>query len=98
MSLTLRVAVGLVAGLPLGFAVSTSHSSWLVSIPAIFDPIGVVFVNAIRVAVIPLLVSSLIVGVGDSGDDVINISRLGGRALVLMLSVLLVAALFALAS
>jgi Na+/H+-dicarboxylate symporter len=61
------------------------------------EPIGAVFVNAIRVAVIPLIVSSLIVGVGDGGDDVRNISRLGGRALALILSVLLVAALFALA-
>ena len=97
MSLTLRVAVGLVAGLLLGFAVSASHSSWLVRIPAILEPIGVVFVNAIRVAVIPLIVSNLIVGVGDAGDDVRNISRLGGRALTLILSVLLVAARFALA-
>jgi hypothetical protein len=42
-------------------------------------------------------VSNLIVGVGDAGDDVRNISRLGGRALTLILSVLLVAARFALA-
>ncbi len=95
MSLTLRVAIGLVAGLLLGFAVSASHSPWLMRVPSFFDPIGVVFVNAIRVAVIPLIVSSLIVGIAASGGDARKISRLGGRALALVLSMLLVAAVFA---
>ena len=95
MSLTLRVAIGLVAGLLLGFGVSASHSPWLMRIPPFFDPVGAVFVNAIRVAVIPLIVSSLIVGVAASGTDARKISRLGGRALGLILSVMLVAALFA---
>ena len=97
MPLTLRVAIGLGAGLLLGFAVSSSNSPWLMRIPLFLDPIGAMFVNAIRVAVIPLIVSSLIVGVAASGDDARKISRLGGRALALILSTLLVAALFALA-
>ena len=58
MSLTLRVSVGLIARLLLGFIVSTGHSPWLMPIPAIFDPIGGVFVDAIRVAVIPLSLQS----------------------------------------
>ena len=97
MSLTLRVAISLVAGLLLGFAVSSSHSLWLVRIPAILEPIGTVFVNAIRVAVIPLVVSSLIVAIAAGDGDARSIGRLGGCALALILSVLLVAALFALA-
>ena len=97
MSLTLRVSMGLVAGLLLGFAVSTSHSPWLVPIPAIFDPIGAVFVNAIRVAVIPLIVSSLIVGIAAGSDDARRIRKLSGRAFALILSVILMADMFALA-
>jgi len=97
MSLTLRVAVSLVAGLLLGFAISSSQSQWLVRIPAILEPIGTVFVNAVRVAVIPLVVSSLIVGIAAGDSDARSIGRLGGRALALILAVLLVAALFALA-
>jgi Na+/H+-dicarboxylate symporter len=97
MSLTLRVAISLVAGLLLGFAISSSHSPWLVRIPAILEPIGTVFVNAVRVAVIPLVVSSLIVGIAAGDSDARSIGRLGGRALALILAVLLVAALFALA-
>lgn len=94
MSLTLRVAVGLVAGLLLGFAISASHSPWLNRIPAVFDPIGMVFVNAIRVAVIPLIVSGLIIGVAASGDAR-KVSRLGGRSLALILVMLSLAAVFA---
>ena len=97
MSLTLRVAIGLVAGLLLGFAVSSSQSQWLVRVPAILEPIGTIFVNAIRVAVIPLVVSSLIAGAAAGEEDTRSISRIGGRALALILSVLVVAALFALA-
>ena len=94
MSYTLRVAIGLVAGLLLGVAISASHSPWLIRLPDFIDPIGAVFVNAIRLAVIPLVVSSLIVGVASSGDAR-KISRLGGRALGFMLLALLAAAVFA---
>src|SRR5215471_13046870 len=97
MSLTLRVAISLVAGLLLGFAVSSSPSQWLMRIPEILEPIGTMFVSAIRVAVIPLVVSSLIVGVATGSGDARRIGRIGGRALALMLSVLLVSALFTLA-
>ena len=97
MSLTLRVTIGLVAGLVLGVGISASHSQWLMRLPDFLDPIGAMFVNAIRVAVIPLIVSSLIVGVAASGDDARKISRLGGRALGLILLAMLAAALFALA-
>jgi len=97
MSLTLRVSIALVAGVLLGVIISTSHVPWLIRIPAFLDPIGVVFVNAIRVAVIPLIVSSLIVGIASSGDDARKMGKLGGHALVLVLAMLLVAAVFALA-
>ncbi|MBV8051131.1 MAG: dicarboxylate/amino acid:cation symporter [Acidobacteriaceae bacterium] len=97
MSLTVRVSIGLIAGLLLGFIISTSHSPWLMRVPYFFDPIGIVFVNTIRVAVIPLVVSSLIVGVGSGGNDVRKIGKVGRRALVLVLSMLLLAAIFALA-
>jgi proton glutamate symport protein len=94
VSFTLRVAIGLVAGLLLGVAVSGSHSPWLMRLLGFLDPIGAVFVNAIRLAVIPLVVSSLIVGIAPSGNAR-KISRLGGRALAFMLLALLVAAVFA---
>jgi proton glutamate symport protein len=83
MSFTLRVAVGLIAGLILGFAVSGSHMPWLMRVPNFFDPIGAIFVNAVRLTVIPIVVLSLMVGIASSGG-VRQIGRVGGRALALM--------------
>ena len=94
MPFTLRVALGLIAGLILGFAVSGSHVPWLMRLPDFFDPMGAIFVNAVRLTVIPILVSSLIVGIASCGD-VRKIGRLGGRSLALILVALLTAALFA---
>ena len=87
MSLILRVAIGLVAGLLLGVAVSASHSAWLARIPGFLDPVGTIFVNAIRLAVIPLVVSGLITGTA-SGGSPRKMGKLSGRALVLILVII----------
>ena len=96
MVLVLRVAIGLIAGLLLGLAIASSHSMWLARIPGWLDPVGTIFVNAIRLAVIPLVVSGLIVGTA-SGASPATMGKLGRRALALILVVLLVSGLFGLA-
>ncbi len=96
MSLILRVAIGLVAGLVLGIGISGSHSAWLAHIPSFLDPIGTIFVNAIRLAVLPLVVSGLITGTASRGNPR-TMSRLSGRALLLILALLFLSALFGLA-
>ena len=80
MSFTVRVLFGLVIGLALGIAVSPSGSAWLARVPALVEPVGLLFVNAIRMTVIPLVASGLIVGVA-SMSDARAVGRLGGRAL-----------------
>jgi proton glutamate symport protein len=50
-------------------------------------PIGTMWINAIRMTVIPLVVSLLIVGVG-SASDVKAIGRIGGRTLLMFLFLL----------
>lgn len=96
MSLILRVAIGLVAGLVLGIAISGSHAAWLSGIPGFLDPVGTIFVNAIRLTVIPLVVSGLIAGTASAGSPR-KMSRLSSRALVVILVFLLLSALFGLA-
>lgn len=96
MSLILRVTAGLVAGLLLGVAISASHSPWLARIPGWLDPVGTIFVNAIRIAVIPLVMSGLIAGTA-SGASPAQMGKLGRRSLALILLMLLLSGLFSVA-
>lgn len=64
MTLALRVLVGLVAGFLLGLALAGSPSPAAATIMGILAPVGTIFVNLIRMAVIPLVVSLLVASVG----------------------------------
>ena len=57
MSSTVRVLVSLVVGLIGGILVSVLDNALLNGIPAIIEPIGTLWVNAIRMTVVPLIVS-----------------------------------------
>lgn len=91
MSLTTRVLVGLVAGLVAGVALAASGSAALPAVVALVEPVGALWVNAIRMTVVPLVVSLLIVGVAAT-PDAGAIGRLGGRAVALFFVVLAVVA------
>jgi Na+/H+-dicarboxylate symporter len=90
----LWVIAGLVAGIVLGILASTSESPLLLSIVRLVEPIGTVFVNAIRMAVVPLVVASLIGGIVSIGDER-ALTRLGVRSLVVFFGLALSAAIFA---
>ncbi len=94
MGYTLRVLVALVAGMALGMAAAATGVPWLLRVARWIEPIGIVFVNAIRLAVIPLVVASLIVGIAEQGDSR-RTGRLGARALAIILICLVAAALLA---
>jgi Na+/H+-dicarboxylate symporter len=94
MSLTTRVLLGLVAGLALGIGVALSGSPQLLHAAEAVEPLGTLFINAIRMTVIPLVVGSLIVGVA-SMPDARALARVGGRAVLLFLVVLFLAGGFA---
>ncbi len=95
MSFTWRVLIGLVGGFALGTVAAMSHWAWMAWMTSAIEPIGIIWVNAIRLAVIPLVVASLIVAVADNGDTR-RIGRFGARALAFMLLTLAVAAVVAL--
>src|SRR5688500_14966681 len=57
------------------------------------EPVGTLWINAIRMTVIPLVVSSLIAGVA-SAPDPAAVGRIGGRALLIFFAVLGATALF----
>lgn len=91
MSLTVRVLLGLVGGLLAGIAVAASGVPALATIAFWIEPLGRIWVNAIRMTVIPLVGSLLVVGV--VGTDVRAVGRIGGRAIGLFLALIAFAAL-----
>ena len=99
-----RVLVALVAAICGGALIAASGSRPLIDAADAIAPLGTLWVNAIRMTVIPLVVSLLITGVA-SAADLGTIGRIGGRTLavfVLLLAVFaaivipLASALFAL--
>jgi len=72
------VALGL--GLALGVVASAGEVTWMARMAEVVQPLGLVWVNAIRMTVIPLVVSLLITGVASMGE-VGGVGRLGARTL-----------------
>ncbi|HVX38304.1 MAG TPA: dicarboxylate/amino acid:cation symporter [Gemmatimonadaceae bacterium] len=87
MSLTTRVLLALAAGLLGGLALSAANPAIAQPIVAVIEPVGTIFINAIRMTVIPLVVASLIVGVGTSTSGR-SVARIGGRGLLVFLALL----------
>lgn len=82
----------LVAGLALGSAIARWGNASLVSATATLQPVGTLWVNAIRMTVIPLVASLLITGVAGVAD-LRSVGRLGARTLLVFGGLLLVCAL-----
>ncbi|MFH1766254.1 MAG: cation:dicarboxylase symporter family transporter, partial [Gemmatimonadota bacterium] len=91
MSLTVKVLLGLVGGLLAGIGVAASGVPELETLAQWIEPLGRIWVNAIRMTVIPLVGSLLVVGV--VGTDVRAVGRIGGRAVGLFLALIGFAAL-----
>jgi proton glutamate symport protein len=83
------VLVALIAAILIGTLISASGSVPLTTAADAIAPIGTLWVNAIRMTVIPLVISLLITGVA-SASDVKAIGRIGGRSLLVF--VILIAA------
>jgi len=82
-----RVLIALGVAVAGGTAISLSGSAPLLNAVDVIAPIGSLWVNAIRMTVIPLVVSLLITGVA-SATDVKSIGRLGGRTLMVFILLL----------
>ena len=88
-----RVLIALAAGLAGGIAISGVDGPALFALVAFIEPIGTLWVNAIRMTVIPLVVSLLIVSV--ASIDVGTVRRIGWRALLTFVALLCASAIFA---
>jgi Na+/H+-dicarboxylate symporter len=94
VGLTTKVLIALAAGLAAGAAIAASGNPALMAIPGYLEPLGTIWVNALRMVVVPLVVSAVIVGVNSVGDSR-SLGRMGGQALAVCLAILASAAAFA---
>jgi proton glutamate symport protein len=90
VSLSTRVLIALAAGIAVGLFLSTTEAVAARAIIGVVEPVGTLFVNGIRMTVIPLVVSSLVVGIATSNSGSV-VARVGGRGIIVFV-VLLVAA------
>src|SRR5437773_1153739 len=80
----LALVVGLLAGAALAASTAPTSVDRVISIP---EPIGTLWVNAVRMTIVPLVVSMLIVAVASS-ESLRSMGRLGGSALLFFLTTL----------
>lgn len=92
MSLAVKVLLALVAGLATGLGIAASGSTVLAGLVPFVEPVGTLWVSAIRMTIVPLVVSTLIVAVG-SAPDPKTLGRVGVRAILVFFAFLSAAAL-----
>ncbi len=83
-----RVLVALGAGLAGGAAIAASGDPRLLHAADRIAPLGTLWINAIRMTIIPLVISLLITGVAGA-SDIRAIGRIGGRTLLTFFLLLL---------
>jgi proton glutamate symport protein len=94
MSLTTRVLIGLAAGFVLGLALAGTTSPVAATLVAVAAPVGTIFINLIRMTVIPLVVTMLVASVGSMASTG-ALGRAGIRAAAIAVALLLAATIFA---
>ena len=87
MKSTSRVLLALVAAMLLGTLVSALGNPQLLAAADFLAPIGSLWVNAIRMTVIPLVVSLIITGLG-SAATVQSLGTVGRRTLIVFFGLL----------
>jgi proton glutamate symport protein len=90
-----RVVVALIAGLILGIVVARAGVPALSRAVAMLEPIGTIWVNAIRMTIVPLVIS-LLLGAVSRGGDGAGVGRIGGLSFAVFIGLHLCAAVVAL--
>ncbi|HEY5061258.1 MAG TPA: dicarboxylate/amino acid:cation symporter [Gemmatimonadaceae bacterium] len=93
MSLTTRVLLALVAGIALGLGLNAIDPHVARAVSSVLEPVGTLFVNAIRMTVIPLVFSSLVVGIATSAGGR-AVARIGARGVIVFVLLLIVSGSF----
>src|SRR5205807_8389 len=82
-----RLGTALEVAIVAGVAIAASGNATLIAAADAVAPIGTLWVNAIRMTVIPLVISLLITGVASAGN-IQAVGRMGGRTLLVFVLLL----------
>ena len=93
VSSSTRILLSLVFGLGLGIAFAGLEPSWLAGSISIAEPVGNLWLNALRMTIIPLVFSLLVTGIASTASTAAA-GGLAARALLMFVGVLFVAGLF----
>jgi proton glutamate symport protein len=96
MQLYTKILIGLVLGILAGLLANILELAWLQALLAGLEPIGRAFIRLITMIVIPLVVSSLMVGTASLGD-IRKLGRLGGKTVAFYMTTTAVAVTIGLA-
>jgi Na+/H+-dicarboxylate symporter len=98
MSLTAKILIGMIAGLVVGVILNLLNTPFLDAylVDGVFQMVGKMFVNALKMLVVPLVVFSLLCGVLGIGDISV-LGRVGGKSFALYLTTTAVAIMLAIA-
>ncbi len=94
MPFAIKVLIGLAAGFAVGLFIAGGNVGFLAPVARFLEVVGTMWIAAIRMTVIPLVMSSLIVGVNRAPNPA-TIGRLGGRAITFFLVATIIAAVMA---
>lgn len=76
LNLTTKIFIGLILGIIVGLAF-TANPGFLATF---IQPVGTLFINMIKMVIVPLVLASLVVGAASIGD-VRSLGRIGGKTL-----------------
>ena len=93
MNASVRILLGLALGLIGGIGFSLLDANADSALPSIIEPIGTLWVNAIRMTVIPLLMALMITAI--AGQETTGVvAELGGKTMGLFVSMIVASSLF----
>jgi len=92
MKLHVAIALGLLGGLGLGLIAAITGSPTLLTLAGAVEPVGTAFVNLLKMVVVPLVATTLFVGVAAMGD-LRRLGRVGTTAMVFFAATTLIGVL-----
>lgn len=92
MKIHVAIALGLLGGLGLGLVAAVTGSPALLTLAGAVEPVGTAFVNLLKMVVVPLVATTLFVGVAGMGD-LKRLGRVGTLALAFFAATTLIGVL-----